>query len=72
MGAYQRNADVFCYGVVILGMVNGVLQSTYVLPNSAITHLVCLGYLAVRYYEPVINTIPREHNIGYKADSRFH
>ena len=46
----RRDADLICPAVVIAGMVNGVLQSTYEVPYAAITHWVCLGYMASRYY----------------------
>lgn len=48
----RRDADLFCYGVIVAGMINGVLQSTYEIPHGAITHWICLGYLAKRYYRP--------------------
>ena len=49
----RRDADLIVYGVVVAGMVNGLLQATYEIPHGAITHWVCLGYIAVRYYRPV-------------------
>jgi O-antigen ligase len=48
----RRDSDLICFGIVLAGMVNGVLQATYEIPHSAITHWVCLAYLAVRYYRP--------------------
>jgi hypothetical protein len=47
------DADLIVYGVVVAGMVNGLLQATYEIPHGAITHWVCLGYIAVRYYKPI-------------------
>jgi hypothetical protein len=29
-----------------------LLQATYEIPHGAITHWVCLGYMALRYYRP--------------------
>lgn len=49
----RRDADLIVYGVVVAGMVNGLLQATYEIPHGAITHWVCLGYIAVRYYKPI-------------------
>jgi O-antigen ligase len=51
----RRDADLICCAIVIAGMVNGVLQSTYEVPHGAITHWVCLGYMVARYYNPVAN-----------------
>ena len=48
----RKDSDLICFGIVLAGMVNGVLQATYEIPHSAITHWVCLAYLAVRYYRP--------------------
>jgi hypothetical protein len=47
-----RDADLICFGVVFAGVVNGLIQATYEIPYAAITHWVCLAYLAVRYYGP--------------------
>ena len=52
----RRDADLIVYGIVVAGMVNGLLQATYEIPHGAITHWVCLGYIAVRYYRPVTHT----------------
>ncbi len=52
----RRDADLIVFGIVVAGMVNGLLQATYEIPHGAITHWVCLGYIAVRYYRPVIYT----------------
>ena len=46
----RRGADLICFSIVVAGMVNGVLQSTYEVPYAAITHWVCLGYMAARFY----------------------
>ena len=46
----RRDADIICFSIVVAGMVNGVLQSTYEVPYAAITHWVCLGYMAARFY----------------------
>jgi len=48
----RRGADLICFSIVVAGMVNGVLQSTYEVPYAAITHWVCLGYMAARLYLP--------------------
>ena len=48
----RRDTDLIAYGIVVAGMVNGLLQATYEIPHGAITHWVCLGYMAVRYYRP--------------------
>jgi len=48
----RRDADLICFSIVVAGMVNGVLQSTYEVPYAAITHWVCLGYMAARLYLP--------------------
>ena len=53
--ASRRDADIICFGVVVSGMINSVLQSTYEIPYSAITHWVCLAYMAARYYNPEAN-----------------
>jgi len=52
---YRRDADLICFGIVIAGMVNSVLQSTYEIPHGAIIHWVCLAYMAARYYNPEAN-----------------
>ena len=49
---YRRDADIICFGVVVSGMLNSVLQSTYEIPHGAIIHWVCLAYMAARYYNP--------------------
>jgi hypothetical protein len=46
----RRDADLVCFSIVVAGMVNSVLQSTYEVPYAAITHWVCLGYMAARFY----------------------
>ena len=48
----RRDADLICFSIVVAGMVNGVLQSTYEVPYAAITHWACLAYLVTRYYRP--------------------
>jgi hypothetical protein len=48
----RRDADIIAFGVVLAGMINSVLQATYEVPYAAITHWVCLGYMAARYYKP--------------------
>ena len=48
----RNDSDLICYGIVVTGMVNGVLQATYEIPHSAITHWACLAYLVTRYYRP--------------------
>jgi len=50
--ADRRDADLICPAVVIAGMLNGIVQSTYEIPHGAITHWVCLGYMVARYYRP--------------------
>ncbi|MGB1936729.1 MAG: O-antigen ligase family protein [Akkermansiaceae bacterium] len=52
----RRDTDIICYGVVVAGMINGILQATYEVPYGAITHWVCLAYLARRYYHPESET----------------
>ena len=49
---FRRDADLICFGVVIAGMINAVLQATYEVPYGAITHWTCLAYMAARYYLP--------------------
>ena len=51
----RRDADLICPAVVIAGMLNGIVQSTYEVPHGAITHWVCLGYIVARYYNPEAN-----------------
>lgn len=48
----RRDSDLIAFGIVVAGMVNGLLQATYEIPHGAITHWVCLGYMALRYYRP--------------------
>lgn len=47
----RRDADLIAFGVVFAGLVNSLLQATYEVPYAAITHWVCLGYMAARYYK---------------------
>jgi hypothetical protein len=58
----RRDADLICPAVVIAGMINGIVQSTYEVPHGAITHWVCLGYMVARYYHQRVynNTIETE------------
>ena len=55
----RRDADLICYAVVLAGLVNGILQATYEVPYGAVTHWVCLAYLASRYYNPMTMEVKR-------------
>jgi len=71
--ADRLDADVIAYGIVVAGIVNGLFQATYEVPHSAITHWVCLGYMAVRYYKPKsdtdVMTSARTYQVGVTPDS---
>lgn len=54
----RHDADIICFGIVLAGMVNAVLQATYEVPYGAITHWTCLAYLATRYYLPATEGKP--------------
>ena len=58
----RRDADLMTCGIVVAGMVNGLLQATYEIPYGAITHWVCLGYMAARFYQPQSHHGNRDSN----------
>ncbi len=64
----RRDADLICFAIVIAGMTNGILQATYEIPHSAITHWVCLGYLAARYYGPARNMEGQSKHVSSEHD----
>lgn len=55
----RRDADLICFSIVVAGIVNGILQATYEIPHSAITHWVCLAYLVARYYGVITDRNPK-------------